>query len=454
MTVGYTRLSMDKYGDQLGVTRQREDIAALARSLRWPDVTEFYEDNDVSANTDKKRPRPEFDRLLQDMRAGRVEHVLCYDQDRLVRDMRQLEDVVEAVETGHVLLTSVNGDIDLLTDNGRMVARIKAAVARHEVEKMSRRMKRERLQRAQRGIKQSGRDRTFGYTRDFQVVPQEAAILVELFERRATGEAVSSLQRWLNEARVESSRGNVGHWNYGTIVGMLRRREYVGDSTFNGEVVAKTAFDPIVSRATFDKANSHFATEPPAWLSLEDLGLLTGLLVCGQCGRRMRHPRGIPKERLYQCICYRRDGGARVFISDSLDAVVCDEVRGKRRDLSGTGLGTSLRSMQEAALEHEAARVRAGRHDSRLPRAARDVLLQHLERRLAEERSQRAKLPSGEGEPEQWESWDLDARRRWLAEMVSQIVVVKRHSKPSPRVDLGRVSIHFHDGEVRNLARE
>src|SRR5690349_3370141 len=124
MTVGYTRLSLDKYGDQLGVTRQREDITALARSLGWPEISECYEDNDTSANVDRKHPRPAFDRLLADMRAGTVTHVLCYDQDRLLRDMRQLEDVVDAVEVGNVQLTSVNGDIDLLTDNGRMVARI------------------------------------------------------------------------------------------------------------------------------------------------------------------------------------------------------------------------------------------------------------------------------------------------------------------------------------------
>src|SRR4051812_24472699 len=163
MAVGYTRLSFDKYDDHLGVTRQREDITALAASLGWSDITEFYEDNDTSANVDRKKPRPQFDRLLNDMRAGLITHVLCYDQDRLVRDMRQLEDVVDAVEAGHVLLTSVNGDIDLRSDNGRMVARIKAAVARNEIEKLSRRIKRQKLQKARSGIKNQGRVRTFGY---------------------------------------------------------------------------------------------------------------------------------------------------------------------------------------------------------------------------------------------------------------------------------------------------
>jgi site-specific DNA recombinase len=198
MTVGYTRLSIDKYDDQLGVSRQREDITALARTLGWPEITGFYEDNDVSANTDKKRPRPEFERLLRDMRSGVLTHVLCYDQDRLVRDMRQLEDVVDAVEAGHVMLTSVNGDIDLLTDNGRMVARIKAAVARNEIERLSRRSRRQKLQRAQRGLKNVGGLRTYGYHRGYAVVPEEAVVLVELFRRRAGGETIASLTRWLN----------------------------------------------------------------------------------------------------------------------------------------------------------------------------------------------------------------------------------------------------------------
>jgi hypothetical protein len=79
------------------------------------------------------------------MLAGTVRRVLCNDQDRLVRDMRELEDVVDAAEAGDVLLTSVNGDIDLRTDDGRMLARIKAAVARSEIEKISRRIKRQQF---------------------------------------------------------------------------------------------------------------------------------------------------------------------------------------------------------------------------------------------------------------------------------------------------------------------
>ena len=454
MTVGYTRLSFDKYEDHLGVTRQREDIAALARSLGWPQITEFYEDNDISANVDKKKPRPEFDRLLRDMRAGVVTHVLCYDQDRLVRDMRQLEDVVDAVEAGHVMLTSVNGDIDLLTDNGRMVARIKAAVARNEIEKMSRRIKRQKLQRAQRGLKNQGRMRTFGYRRDFTVVRREAAVLVNLFERRAAGESVTSLVRWLNAARIKTSQGNVGNWAYSTVSDMLRRREYVGDITLNGEVVGKATFKAIIDRATFEKANYYLPKEPAAWRSLPESGLLTGLLVCGTCGASMKRGRGRTSNRLYACTAHQSTLGGRTYLSVSADAEVLEAVRAKLRQLRDEDSVHTWLSVQASALEYEIVQAQRMQARGELTLTSVDALVQHLRSRLAEERAGPSAPSLDVDQPDSWNNWDIDRKRDWLSQMVNRIVVAapKRRAH-GPKVESGRLTVHFKDGEVQNLAR-
>jgi site-specific DNA recombinase len=455
MTVGYTRLSLDKYGDLLGVTRQREDIVALAKSLGWPDVTEFYEDNDISANASRKRPRPQFERLLGDIRAGQVSHVLCYDQDRLVRDMRQLEDVVDAVETGRAMLTSVNGDIDLLTDNGRMVARIKAAVARNELEKLSRRIKRQKLQRAQRGVKNQGPLRTFGYQRDYTVVPKEALVLVELFERRAGGESITSLVRWLNAAQIRTSQGNAGNWAYSTVSDMLARREYVGDVTINGEVVGKAKFKSIIDRETFEKASGQRPSEPAAWRSLPESGLLMGLLVCGVCRAKMKRGRGLTSNRLYACTRHQATLGGRTYLSVSADSLVLEAVRLKTRRLRDEGSTKPWVSVQASAIEHEI--VQANRMHSRgeLTQSAMDAVVQHLLSRLAEERSQPTEPFTDDAQPDVWSKWDLDARRGWLAQTVSHIVVgVPTRPAHGPYVESGRVTVHFKDGEAQNLARQ
>ena len=98
--VGYARLSLDRNGEGLAIARQREDMERKAASLGWT-LVEFYEDNDTTADP-KKKVRPSFQRLLADMRTGRVQRVLCYDQDRLVRDPRELEDIVDEIGRAHV----------------------------------------------------------------------------------------------------------------------------------------------------------------------------------------------------------------------------------------------------------------------------------------------------------------------------------------------------------------
>lgn len=447
MTIGYTRLSFDKYDDQLGVTRQREDITALARSLGWPDVTEFYEDNDVSANADKKKPRPAFERLLHDMRTGAVTHVLCYDQDRLVRDMRQLEDVVDAVEAGHVMLTSVNGDIDLLTDNGRMVARIKAAVARNELERLSRRSRRQKLQRAQRGMKNQGINRTYGFTRQFEVVPEEAAVLVELFRRKLQGERVSSLTRWLNAAGIPSSRGGI--WHQSVLRYMLQRPEYTGDVTFNGEVVATGALPQIIDRETFDRVSCTVG-KPRDWLTAPDMGLLNGLLVCGMCGGKMKRGRGRSTVGEYVCSTHTATND-RLCLTVAVDRDIVAAVRAKVHRVQEKGASVRRDSAQAVAIEHEIAQVRQSYARGELTRASMDVVIQHLRSRLAQE--QRVTGAAADGaRPVLWDTWDLNTQRSWLAQWVDHIHVAKPGRTPAgAHVRLGRVTIHYLEGESEVL---
>ncbi len=66
----YNRISNDPQGIEAGVERQREDCLALADRLGWQ-VCETYVDNDLSAWTGK--PRPDYRRMLADIRAGKVD---------------------------------------------------------------------------------------------------------------------------------------------------------------------------------------------------------------------------------------------------------------------------------------------------------------------------------------------------------------------------------------------
>lgn len=92
----YTRLSRDRDGTQTATARQEADCRELAASEGW-DVIAVYEDSDLSGS---KRGviRPDYERMLDDVRAGRIDRVLVWKLDRLSRQPGQFEAVIDACE--------------------------------------------------------------------------------------------------------------------------------------------------------------------------------------------------------------------------------------------------------------------------------------------------------------------------------------------------------------------
>lgn len=134
----YARISQDD-GSALGVARQIQDFTAEAERRGWP-VPEVFSDNDVSGT--RSKARPQYERLLSGIEAGAIDAVIVFDIDRLTRTPSELEHFINLANLHGVALASVGGEIDLATPQGRLTARIKGSVARHEGEQMSRRLKR------------------------------------------------------------------------------------------------------------------------------------------------------------------------------------------------------------------------------------------------------------------------------------------------------------------------
>ena len=90
----YCRISSDPKDKREGVDRQREDTATLCELKGWQ-VADVYVDNDRSASNGKGRP--EWDRLLADIAAGKIDAVAAWDQDRVNRMMEDFIALQEAV---------------------------------------------------------------------------------------------------------------------------------------------------------------------------------------------------------------------------------------------------------------------------------------------------------------------------------------------------------------------
>jgi len=94
----------------------------------WTEAVE-YVDEGISGS---KTSRPELDRLLADVRRGRIRAVLVYRFDRFARSTRFLAETLDEFRSRNVDFVSVSEGIDTTTPGGKLAFHVFAAVAEFE----------------------------------------------------------------------------------------------------------------------------------------------------------------------------------------------------------------------------------------------------------------------------------------------------------------------------------
>lgn len=291
----YLRVSLDATGEQLAVTRQREDCRKIAEKHGW-EIVDEYVDNSLSAFS-RNANRPAYNRMEQDYQDGKFDALICWDLDRLTRQPGQLERWLESAEDHGLEIATVNEEFNVQSPGGRMALRFKASAARAEIEQKSARQKRAAQQRAEQGKFSTG-PKPIGYNPDGTVNPEQAEAVRRVYELFLGGESIKGIVR-LMEAD--------GHpWKHGTIRRILMNPKYAGLSYYRGERVGRGEWEAIVPEEQFDavqavlsdprRKNNHTG------YARKYLG--SGLYRCGKCGGRVRASdmRGHAR---YRCCVYR-----------------------------------------------------------------------------------------------------------------------------------------------------
>ena len=184
--------------------RQGARRRAPARRVQSPsekaslESRENLSDNDISAYSGKRRPG--FEEMLDAMKAGEIDALICWHVDRLYRNMKDLERFIEAVDQQHVEVRTVqSGTLDLSNASGKMMARILASVARQESEQAPSAASCSNVQRAAAGQWPAGR-RPFGYATDGTPIEPEATAI-----RQAVTDVLAG-KSGRRSARVECAR--------------------------------------------------------------------------------------------------------------------------------------------------------------------------------------------------------------------------------------------------------
>jgi DNA invertase Pin-like site-specific DNA recombinase len=324
-TAVYCRISDDRLGEGAGVARQEADCRALAERKGWP-IAEVYVDNDISAWSGKKRPA--YRRLLDDIKDGRVDAVVCWNVDRLHRQPRELEEFIDVCHAAGVSnLASVTGDIDLSTHDGQFTARILGAVSRKASDQASQRIKRKHLELAEKGALSGGGTRPFGFDDDRVTIrPTEAALIRDAAQRVLAGEPLRSVCRAWTDEGVRTVTG--ANWTAQVMRRLLMSARIAGLREHHGVVVAKATWKPIITEDEHVRLCTIHG-DPSRNKRAGYAGrryLLAGLVRCHLCDAKMVARPTAEKKRRY--LCAKGPGfhgcGGTVIMAEPLEEMVTE----------------------------------------------------------------------------------------------------------------------------------
>jgi len=293
---------------------QEQDCNTYIRS-RGGTLVHVYDEPDTSAWKKRKVKlpdgsygyrvvRPIYEGVLEDLKRGltptgkRLDGLVVADFDRLTRDQRHLEDAIDVVTQYGRPIIDITGTLDLLTDNGRDMARILVTIKSRQSVDSSRRVRRKHQAMAERGLIMAG-PRPFGWNSDRRTLhPVEAPILRQAVDDLLAGVNPTRIIRRWNEQGVKTARGNM--WERPAFVQLLTNPRLAGWRVYQGKIA--TDKDGKQLQADIEALIDH-----ETWLQVctilapktqrqdprrRRVYLLSGILRCGRCGNKLYGSKG------------------------------------------------------------------------------------------------------------------------------------------------------------------
>ena len=383
------RISDARDGDERGVSDQLGDCLRLAERLGWvagPAATHHVVENDTSAFKRKRvqlpggrhvlrTVRPAFRQAIDMLGDGRADGLIAYDLDRACRDPRDLEDLIDVVESSRPRLPveSVTGSLRLANDADITMARVMVAVGNKSSRDTARRVARARLRQAENG-QYGGGKRPYGFEPDGVTIrPAEAAEISRAADAILAGVSLRQITASLRDRGVPSATGAA--WDAQTVrdillrprnAGLMVHRDASDERTrrpyTDADIVGKAPWAPIVPESAW-RAVHAILTDPartvgpgntPRWLG-------SRIYRCGVCDDGttlvvMGSDTGAKRYSRYTCTHYHLGRAAK-----PVDALVEAALVGRLERADAAGLIPVAGGIDLAAAEREEAALRERR---------------------------------------------------------------------------------------------
>ncbi len=344
----YTRKSSDEGLEKEfnSLDAQREACAAYVVSQKhagWAALPDLYDDGGLSGGTIE---RPALQRLLADIKSGKVQIVVVYKVDRLTRSLADFAKIVDVLDAHDASFVSVTQSFNTTTSMGRLTLNMLLSFAQFEREIAGERIRDKIAASKAKGMWMGG-NVPLGYDvreRKLIVKDTEAATVRIIFQRYAALGSVRLLGHELDRLGVVSKRregaGGVlaggNRLSRGALYTLLQNPIYRGQIGHQGKVYPGQ-HEAIIDAELWQLVQAKLAGNRQARALGADAAepsLLAGLILDGE-GQRMTPTHAVKKGRRYryyvstQLISSTRSDhakGWRIPAGD-IEALVLDRLR-------------------------------------------------------------------------------------------------------------------------------
>lgn len=314
VVAAYARVSTEKEEQEDSFERQVQHYTSLISSRAEWKFGGIYADPGITGTRAEKRP--DFMRMIQDCRDGKINKVLVKSISRFARNTVDALNYIRELKDLGIGVYFENENIDTLTPGGEVLLTILAAMAEQESRTMSTNIKWSYQKKFQNGEVILNTGMVLGYAKSsndaYVIVEEEAAAVRLIFRDYIAGIPIPQICRTLEEQGITTKRGSV-QWKPNAVLGILRNEKYTGNAilgkTFKPDVLSKkrmkntgqapmyyaeNTHPAIITQEIFDMAQAEMQRrkdEKEASVGTSRYTSkypLSGLLICGICGHRLR----------------------------------------------------------------------------------------------------------------------------------------------------------------------
>ena len=301
----YARVSSGKDAMLHSLAAQVEYYSNYIRRHPGWEYVGVYADE---AKTGTKDSREQFQQLLTDCKAGKIDHILTKSISRMARNTVTLLETVRELKAMGITVYFEEQNIDTGTDDGELMLSILASYAQEESLSASENQKWRVRQNFENG--QPWRGFMLGYRyKDGQyiVVPDEAEIVQSIYADFLDGKGVTAIMKRLNKEGILTQQGFT--WHKSAITRVLKNYTYTGNLLLqtkfrenhltkrtlvnHGQLPQYHATDthePIIDINTYNavQLEMHRRAQKYGKTQTSEKYPFTGIITCAGCGKHYR----------------------------------------------------------------------------------------------------------------------------------------------------------------------